>query len=95
MEAPRHWTARACRDPPALRGFALGNPARARARLRRPEPAMLLMGYAATCWASHFGPLGRADRQPMRRVQSLVRAQLGAARAAAGCSLQPHGGCGQ
>ena len=57
MEAPRHWTARACRDPPALRGFALGNPARARARLRRPEPAMLLVGYAASCWASHFGRL--------------------------------------
>jgi hypothetical protein len=53
------------------------------ARLRRPEAAMRLMGFAATFWEQNFGPLGRADLQYLRRVRALVKAQLGAARAQA------------
>ena len=64
-------------------GYALWNPPLALARLRRPEPAMRLMGFAATFWAASFGPLGRGDRHTVRRVRALVRAQLGAARAQA------------
>lgn len=64
-------------------GYALWNPPLALARLRRPEPAMRLMGFAAAFWASSFGPLSPADRQTVRRVRALVRAQLGPARAQA------------
>ena len=64
-------------------GYALWNPPRLLARLRRPEPAMRLMGYAATFWETQFGPLSRADRQTVRRVTRLVQAQVGAARAGA------------
>ncbi len=64
-------------------GYALWNPPLALARLRRPEPAMQLMGFAATFWASSFGPLGRDDHRTVRRVRTFVRAQLGAARAQA------------
>jgi len=62
-------------------GYALWNPPRALARLRRPEPAMQLMGFAATFWQANFGPLARSDRQTLRRVRGLVVAQVGAARA--------------
>jgi predicted ATPase len=64
-------------------GYALWNPPRALARLRRPEPAMRLMGFAATFWQASFGPLSAVDRQTVRRVRALVRAQLGEARAEA------------
>ena len=64
-------------------GYALWNPPLVLARLRRPEAAMRLMGFAATFWEVSFGPLGPADRRTLRRVRALVRAQLGAARAQA------------
>ena len=63
--------------------YALWNPPRLLARLRRPEPAMRLMGFAATFWETQFGPLSRADRLTVRRVTRLVQAQVGAARAGA------------
>ena len=63
--------------------YALWNPPRLLARLRRPDAAMRLMGFAATFWESNFGPLGRADRRTVRRVKGLVRAQVGSARAGA------------
>lgn len=61
--------------------YALWNPPRALARLRRPEPAMHLMAFAATHWVANFGPLAHADRLTVKRVRGLVRAQLGQARA--------------
>jgi predicted ATPase len=60
--------------------YALWMPPRLLARLRRPEPAMQLMAFAAAFWAQRFGPLGAADRRELRRVRGLVRAQVGAAR---------------
>jgi predicted ATPase/tetratricopeptide (TPR) repeat protein len=64
-------------------GYALWNPARVLARLRRPEPAMRLMAFAAAFWVRSFGPLGSGDRLYVRRVRRLVQAQVGAARAQA------------
>jgi tetratricopeptide (TPR) repeat protein len=61
-------------------GYALWNPPRLLARLRQPEPAMRLIGFAATFWAVQFGPLSTADLRYVRRVRGLVRAQVGAAR---------------
>lgn len=63
--------------------YALWNPPRALAHLRRPVPAMRPMAFAATYWETTFGPLAQADRQTVRRVRGLVHAQLGAARAEA------------
>lgn len=63
--------------------YALWNPPHALARLRQPQAAMRLMAFAATFWETHFGPLARADRHTVRRVQRLVQAQLGAAAAQA------------
>jgi predicted ATPase len=60
--------------------YALWNPPRPLARLQRPEPAMRLMGFAASFWQANFGPLSRSDRRDLRRVRALVRAQIGAAR---------------
>ena len=62
--------------------YALWNPARPLARLRRPEEAMRLMGFAASFWQASFGPLTRTDRRELRTVQALVRRQIGPARAA-------------
>ena len=59
--------------------IALWNPPLALAHLRRPEPAARLMAFAGRHWATQFGPLSRSDRRTLRRVQRLVRAQLGAA----------------
>ncbi|MBL8315327.1 MAG: hypothetical protein JNK55_16425 [Rubrivivax sp.] len=64
-------------------GYAVWNLPRMLARLRQPEAAMRLMGFAATFWQSNFGPLGRADEAYVRRVRVLVSAQVGAARAQA------------
>ncbi len=63
--------------------YALWNPPHALARLRQPGVAMRLMAFAATFWETHFGPLARADRHTVRRVQRLVRAQLGSTAAQA------------
>ncbi len=63
--------------------YALWNPPRSLARLRRPEAAMRLMAFAASFWQANFGALARGDRLVMRRVRGLVRAQLGVARAEA------------
>ena len=60
--------------------YALWNPPRLLARLHRPEPAVRLMGFAATFWESGFGPLGKADKLYVRRVRGLAAAQIGAAR---------------
>jgi predicted ATPase len=60
--------------------YALWNPPRLLARLHRPEPAVRLMGFAATFWESGFGPLGKADKAYVRRVRGLAAAQIGAAR---------------
>ena len=62
--------------------YALWNPARPLAHLRRPEEAMRLMAFAAGFWQASFGPLTRADRHEVRTVQALVRRQIGPARAA-------------
>ena len=63
--------------------YALWNPPRSLARLRQPESAMRLMAFAATFWASSFGPLARSDRLTVRRVRGLVQAQVGEAQAQA------------
>jgi len=60
--------------------YALWNPPRLLARLHRPEPAVQLMGFAATFWESGFGPLGTADKAYVRRVRGLAAAQIGPAR---------------
>ncbi len=60
--------------------YALWNPPYLLARLRQPEAAMRLMGFAATFWTERFGPLGRSDLIYLKRVRGLVRAQLGSAR---------------
>lgn len=62
--------------------YALWNPARSLARLRRPEEAMRLMAFAAAFWQRSFGPLTCADRRTVRLVRALVRRQIGADRAA-------------
>ena len=61
-------------------GYALWNPPRSLAHLRRPEAAMKLMSFAVKFWETSFGPLTRGDRQTVRRVRGLVKAQLGAVR---------------
>jgi predicted ATPase len=61
--------------------YALWNPPRLLARLRRPEAAMRLLAFAVGLWTSGFGPLTAADRHYVRLVRRLVRAQIGAARA--------------
>ena len=94
LAARRQWAAALAIDQRCLKlcwqrwhrhglAYALWNPPRLLARLRRPDAAMRLMGFAATFWESNFGPLGRADRRTVRRVKGLVRAQLGSARAGA------------
>ncbi len=60
--------------------YALWNLPRMLARLRQPEAAMRLMGFAATLWQTSFGPLGRADLSYVRRVRVLAASQVGAAR---------------
>lgn len=60
--------------------YALWNPPLSLARLRRPQQALQLMAFAATFWERSFGTLARADRQTVRRVRALVRAQIGAQR---------------
>ena len=64
-------------------GYALWNLPRILARLHQPEPAMRLMAFAAQFWETGFGPLGRHDQQYIRRVRTLVAAQVGTARAEA------------
>jgi hypothetical protein len=44
---------------------------------------MRLMAFAAQFWETGFGPLGRHDQQYIRRVRTLVAAQVGTARAEA------------
>ena len=63
--------------------YALWNPPRLLARLRRPDAAIRLMGFAATFWQRCFGPLGGTDQLEVRRVRALVKAQIGAARSEA------------
>ena len=60
--------------------YALWNPPRLLARLRRPEPAIRLMAFASNFWTEGFGALGRADLQYVKRVRALAQAQLGTAR---------------
>lgn len=62
--------------------YALWNPARPLAHLRQPETAMRLMAFAARFWQDSFGPLTRTDQRALRRVQTLVRRQIGATRTA-------------
>ncbi len=59
--------------------YALWNPGRSLARLRRPEEALRLMAFAARFWQQTFGPLTRSDRLTVRTVQALARRQIGAA----------------
>lgn len=59
--------------------LVLGRPL---ARLRRPEAAAQLCGYAAVFWRRHLGALSEADGRSLRRVRRLVQAQLGAPRCA-------------
>ncbi|HNT37986.1 MAG TPA: NACHT domain-containing protein [Rubrivivax sp.] len=63
--------------------YALWNPALPLAHLRQPEAAMRLMAFAARFWQETFGRLTSADQRAIRRVQALVRRQLGAPHAAA------------
>ncbi len=58
--------------------YALWNPGRTLARLRRPQEALHLMAFAARFWQQTFGPLTRADRLNVRTVQALARRQLAA-----------------
>jgi predicted ATPase len=63
--------------------FALWNHGRNLAHLRRPELAARLMAFSERYWAQHFSPLNETDRRFARRVQRLVRVQIGRARAQA------------
>ncbi|MBL8345968.1 MAG: AAA family ATPase [Rubrivivax sp.] len=63
--------------------YALWNAPYTLARLRRPEPAARLMGFASTTWAAQFGALKADDRAEIRRARRLVTAQIGAVRCAA------------
>ena len=63
--------------------YALWSPPRLLARLRQPEPALLLMAHAARLWAEAFGALSEPDLRKVRRVRRLGAAQLGARRAQA------------
>lgn len=58
--------------------YALWNPPRLLARLRRPRAAIRLAGFAAHYWQRAFGPLGDDDRAELRRVRRLVAVQIGA-----------------
>jgi predicted ATPase len=61
--------------------YALWSPPRLLARLRQPEPALLLMAHAARLWSESFGTLSQPDQRKVARVRRLGVAQLGAARA--------------
>ena len=63
--------------------FALWNQCRNLARLRRPEPAALLMAFSERYWVTHYGPLAADDLRFVRRVRALVAHQIGADRLAA------------
>ena len=63
--------------------YALWNAPHALAHRRRPEPAARLMGFAATCWAAHFGRLKAEDLAEVKRARRLVSVQTGPARCAA------------
>jgi predicted ATPase len=61
--------------------YALWHQSRVLARLRRPEAAARLMGFASHYWQTHIGPLTALALAFERRVQALVAAQTSAAQA--------------
>ena len=63
--------------------YALWHQARVRARLRQPEAAARLLGFAQVYWREHVGALNAEQEKQVHRVQALVAAQAGAAQAAA------------
>jgi len=62
--------------------LGLWNLPRALARLRRPEPALQLMGFAAAFWRERFGELVATDQRHLVRIRRLCARQLSAARVA-------------
>ena len=63
--------------------YGLWTPALALAHLRRPAEAAQLMAFAAGFWQAQYGEPTEQDRRVLRRVQRLVRAQIGPADLAA------------
>jgi len=49
-------------------------------RLRRDEPAAMLMAFSKRYWVDHFGPLQTDDRAYLRQVRDAVVARIGRAR---------------
>ena len=62
--------------------YALWHQARVRARLRQPEAAARLLGFAQVYWCEHVGALNAEQEKYVHRVQALVAAQVAAAQAA-------------
>ena len=60
--------------------FALWNHCRNLARLRRPEPAALLMAFSERYWVTHYGALAADDLRFVRQVRALVAHQVGTPR---------------
>jgi len=63
--------------------YALWNAPYTLSRLRCPDAAARLMGFASSTWAAQFGALKADDRAEIRRARRLVTAQVGAVRCAA------------
>ncbi len=59
--------------------YAVWHQTRVLARLRRPEAAALLLGFAQVYWRQHIGPLSPGSEKHVRRMRALLAAQAGAA----------------
>jgi tetratricopeptide (TPR) repeat protein len=75
-------TAWHCMAPYDL-AFGLWNLPRTLVRLRQPEVAAQLMGFAAAFWRERFGELAAADQRYLVRIRRLCARQLSADRIAA------------
>jgi hypothetical protein len=67
--------------------FGLWNLPRTLVRLRRPEAALQLMGFAAAFWRERFGELAAADQRYLVRIRRLCARQLSAEQLAAAWQL--------
>ena len=73
--------------------YAVWHQTRVLARLRQPEAAAHLLGFAQAYWRQHIGILSPASEKHVRRMRALVAAQAGATKArqweAQGATLTP------
>ena len=73
--------------------YAVWHQTRVLARLRQPEAAAHLLGFAQAYWRQHIGTLSPASEKHVRRMRALVAAQAGATKArqweAQGATLTP------